>query len=308
MTMRYDQEETTEECVVPPAPLPGRDDASVLVLSGPLAGQFYKIPRSGGVIGRDPEVEIRLLDPGISRRHAEILRDDDGHYILRDLDSRYGVYVEGERITELRVRDGDRLQLSGETVLRLRYQDPKETEIIERIQEAATRDALTSVSNRRYFIDRLEQEFAYARRHRTPLGVMMIDVDYFKRVNDEHGHAVGDEVLRTVGRTLHDAVRTEDLVARYGGDEFIVLSRVTHRDDALRFAERLCNTMRERVIRSHGEEFRLTLSIGVAVFDNNDPSTMMELVARADSALYAAKRQGRDRVATWTSPPPQEAE
>src|SRR5262245_5707483 len=158
MSIRYDEEETTEECVVPPAPLPGRDDASVLVLSGPLSGQFYKVPRNGGVIGRDPDVEIRLLDPGISRRHAELFRDDDGNYCLRDLESRYGVYVEGEKITTLRVRDGDRLQLSGETVLRLRYQDPKETEIIEKIQEAVTRDALTSVSNRRYFMERLEQE------------------------------------------------------------------------------------------------------------------------------------------------------
>src|SRR5688572_6108326 len=304
MSMRYTEEETTEECVVPPAPLPGRDDASVLVLSGPLSGQFYKIPRNGGVIGRDPDVEIRLLDPGISRRHAEILRTEEGHYILRDLESRYGVYVEGEKITgPQRVSDGDRLQLSGETVLRLRYQDPKETEIIEKIQEAVTRDALTSVSNRRYFIERLEQEFAYARRHRAPLGIMMIDVDFFKRVNDEHGHAVGDEVLRTVGRTLHDAVRTEDLVARYGGDEFIVLSRGATKDDVAKFADRLRTTMRDRVIRSHGEQFRLTLSIGIACFENNDPVTMMELIARADSALYAAKRQGRDRVASWTSPP-----
>jgi two-component system, cell cycle response regulator len=302
--MRYDEEETTEECVVPPAPLPGRDDASVLVLSGPLAGQFYKIPRNGGVIGRDPDVEIRLLDPGISRRHAEILRTEDGHYILKDLESRYGVYVEGAKITEKRVSDGDRLQLSGETVLRLRYQDPKETEIIEKIQDAATRDALTSVSNRRYFVERLEQEFAFARRHRTSLGVMMIDVDHFKRVNDEHGHAVGDEVLRTVGRTLHDAVRTEDLVARYGGDEFIVLSRGAGPEDIARFAERLRTTMREKVIRSHGEEFLLTLSIGLACFENNDPSTMMELIARADSGLYAAKRQGRDRVAAWSLPEP----
>jgi diguanylate cyclase (GGDEF)-like protein len=299
MTMRYDEEETTEECVVPPAPLPGRDDASVLVLSGPLSGQFYKIPRNGGVIGRDPDVEIRVPDPGISRRHAEILRDNDGHYVLRDLESRYGVYVEGEKITEQRVSDGDRLQLSGETGLRLRYQDPNETEIIEKMQEAATRDALTSVSNRRYFIERLEQEFAYARRHRAPLGVMMIDVDYFKRVNDDHGHAVGDEVLRTVGRTLHDGVRTEDLVARYGGDEFIVLSRSASAEDVQRFAERLRTTMRERVIRSQGEQFRLTLSIGVACFANGEPENMMELVARADSALYAAKRQGRDRVAMW---------
>lgn len=302
MSGRHDDEETTEECVVPPPPLLGRDDASLLVLSGPLAGLFVKIPRKGGVLGRDPEVEISLADPGISRRHAEIFRDAEGHFFIRDLNSRYGVYVEGEKIDEGPIRDGDRLQVSGETVVRVRSQDQRETEIIERIQEAATRDALTTVANRRYFMERLEQEFAYARRHRTKLTVMMIDVDYFKRVNDDHGHAVGDEVLRTVGRTLQGVVRAEDLVARYGGDEFIVLSR----DDAgqaMRFGERLRKTLKDREIKLDDERFHLTLSVGVATFANGDPATMMQLIARADSALYDAKRLGRNRVATWNRVP-----
>lgn len=302
MNMRYDEEETTEECVVPPPPLPGRDDASLLVLSGPLSGQFFKIPRNGGVIGRDGEVEIRLADPGISRRHAEIRRDKDGRFLLEDLGSRYGVYVEGAKIEEATtIRDGDRLQISGETVIRLRFQDPKETEIIDKIQEAATRDALTTVSNRRYFMERLEQEFAYARRHRSILSIMMIDVDYFKRVNDEHGHGVGDEVLRNVGRSLHDAVRTEDVVARYGGDEFIILCRGEDEAQTEQFGDRLRNSIRGRDILVDGEHFHLTLSLGVATFGDNDPGSMMELIARADSALYAAKRLGRDRVHRWSA-------
>lgn len=302
MSTPHDEEETTEECFVPPSPLLARDDASLLVLSGPLAGKFVKIPRKGGVLGRDPDVEVRLNDPGISRRHAEIFRDAEGRFFIRDLDSRYGVYVEGQRIEEGPIRDGDRLQLSGETVVRVRSQDQRETEIIDRIQEAATRDELTTVANRRYFLERLEQEFAYARRHRARLTVMMIDVDYFKRVNDDHGHPIGDDVLRMVGRILQGAVRAEDLVARYGGDEFIVLSR-DDAEQALRFAERLRKTLKDRDIKLAEECFHLTLSVGVATFRDGDPATMMQLIARADSALYDAKRLGRDRVVGWGREP-----
>jgi diguanylate cyclase (GGDEF)-like protein len=128
---------------------------------------------------------------------------------------------------------------------------------------------------------------------------MMIDVDHFKRVNDDHGHGVGDEVLRSVGRALHDAIRTEDLVARYGGDEFIVLSRGADSAQAEQFGERLRKAIKERTIRVEREQFHLTLSIGVASYAANDPPTIMELIARADSALYVSKRQGRDRVSVW---------
>lgn len=292
-------EEDTQDSMRPPAPLPGREDVSILVLSGPASGHFHRVPRSGGVIGRDPDVEIRIADPGISRRHVSIDRNETGHYEVHDLDSRYGLYVEGRRVKRHILEDGDRLQLSGETTVRIRYQDPKETEILERIREDLTRDPLTGVHNRRHFLERLEQEYAFARRHKAPIALLMIDVDHYKRINDEQGHHAGDEILRTIARSLQATIRTEDLLARYGGDEFVVLARGLLPDEARAFAERLGKGVREKGFKVGEVSYQLSLSIGIAWYGPTHVVTMMELVARADAALYQAKRQGRDRVELW---------
>ena len=251
------------------------------------------------MIGRDGEVDLRLQDPGVSREHAEFTRTTDGVFEIVDLDSRYGVYVESKRVERHRLEDGDRVQLSGETVVRIRYQDSRESEVLARMQEALTRDELTSVYNRRYFLERLDQEYAFARRHRTPLAVMMIDIDYFKRINDDHGHPVGDRVLAFVGQQLRDAVRAEDLVGRYGGDEFVVCVRGVDVDRAEAFGRRLGAIVRAKPAIVGEETFALSVSIGISALGAVPAPTLMELVTRADAALYEAKRQGRDRVSVW---------
>jgi diguanylate cyclase (GGDEF)-like protein len=292
-------DDPTADSVVPPMPLPGREDISVLVLSGPSAGQYRKLPRDGGIIGRESDVDISVNDPGVSRRHAMIAREETNRFAIRDLQSRYGTYVEGEKVEKHVLSDGDRVQISGETVLRVRYQDAKETEILDRIQEAVVRDSLTGVSNRRYFLERLEQEYGYARRHNVPLTVLMIDLDCFKAINDTRGHPIGDLLLRQVGRMLHGAVRVEDVVARYGGDEFAIVSRGYDAAEGERFATRLLKAFRERPLKVHEEPFVVTLSIGVATYHRGEPDNLMQLIARADAALYQAKREGRDRVTVW---------
>src|SRR5688572_7444276 len=109
-------DDSTEDPILPPQVLPPREDISVLVLSGPGAGRYHRLPRDGGTIGRDPDdADIWIPDPGVSRKHARIERALPTRFVLRDLDSRYGVYLEGTRITDVILRDGDRLQISGET-------------------------------------------------------------------------------------------------------------------------------------------------------------------------------------------------
>lgn len=303
--------QTTDEVFAPPLTQPSRDDISLLVLSGPDAGRYCKVPDDGGVIGRDPDVEICIQDPGVSREHALLRRRKEGGFEIEDLESRYGVYVESQTVTVHPLADGDRIQISGETILRVRYQDERESELLARMQESLTRDALTSVYNRRYFLERLEQEYAFARRHRAPLTLMMVDVDYFKRINDEHGHVTGDEVLADVGRTLRKVVRTEDLVGRYGGDEFVLGVRL---DEAASraFAERLARIVRERPTVVRDQTFHLSVSVGICSLEHPGPGdppapTLMELVTGADAALYEAKRQGRDRVAVWGRQTPKSA-
>jgi two-component system, cell cycle response regulator len=278
------------------------EDISLFVLSGPSAGQYLRLPKDGGTIGREKsEVDVVIDDPGLSRKHARFERRGPSTFVICDLESRYGIYMDGKRIIEHPVYDGNRLQLSGETVVRVRYQDPKETELFDRLHQASTRDPLTGVTSRRHFLERLDQELGYARRHGTPVTLLLIDLDHFKRINDEHGTGVGDEVLRSVGRLLSGAVRIEDVLARYGGDELAVLSRGYDSQGGEQFAERLRKALRDKPVRAGDLSFQLTLSVGIATFHRGNVEGSMQLIARADAALYRAKHLGRDQIATWTN-------
>jgi two-component system cell cycle response regulator len=163
----------------------------------------------------------------------------------------------------------------------------------------AATDALTLVLNRRALLERLTAEVDRARRFGSPLSLLLLDVDYFKQINDTAGHLAGDRVLRQLGTLLQEAVRTVDVVARYGGEEFVVILPETLGDGGLVFAERL----RER-IAAHVFDVgvgdptlqRLTVSIGMATFRDDASLTAERLFAAADEALYRAKSAGRNRV------------
>ena len=161
---------------------------------------------------------------------------------------------------------------------------------IETLHRISTQDGLTGVANRRHFDETLALECRRAARSRSPVSLLMLDLDYFKPFNDEHGHQAGDELLRRVAQTLKDTVhRAADLVARYGGEEFVVLLPETNEEDAHRIAE----TLRTKI-----EETRLvTVSIGVATqVPERETRACDEVLRRADEALYVAKRAGRNRV------------
>ena len=159
----------------------------------------------------------------------------------------------------------------------------------------ATTDGMTGLTNHRTFKEFGELALARSRRSGRPLTVIITDIDHFKRVNDTYGHAVGDEVIKGVARVLADTHRDVDLAARYGGEEFALLLEDTTLDAAAYVAERLRAAVRELRFEGNGEEFSVTLSLGVAQFDGEGQS-LVELVDTADQALYAAKRGGRDRV------------
>ena len=166
-----------------------------------------------------------------------------------------------------------------------------------RLEELATTDALTRLINRRALLERLSVEVDRARRFKSQLSMLMVDLDHFKAVNDEHGHLGGDEVLRQMGTLLAGAVRTIDVVARYGGEEFVVVLPETAPDGAVTFAERLRNSVAEQVFRLASERrFQLTCSIGVATFPSPRVASPEDLFARADEALYRAKSGGRNQV------------
>lgn len=161
--------------------------------------------------------------------------------------------------------------------------------------ELARTDPLTGLSNRRALMESLAAELDRMRRHLRPLSVLMIDIDFFKRVNDQHGHAAGDRVLRVVANLLRDNVRTTDALGRIGGEEFAIATVETDGAAALELAERIRTAVATAKIDNGDQPLRVTISVGIAVARAHD--TADRVLSRADAALYVAKDAGRNRVA-----------
>jgi diguanylate cyclase (GGDEF)-like protein len=163
-------------------------------------------------------------------------------------------------------------------------------------QEQATTDPLTRLRNRRAFFDLGAGHLALARRHGGDLSVVMLDIDHFKRVNDTHGHHVGDEALVEVARTLAGSMRVEDVSARVGGEEFAILLPNTGRPGAATLAERLRAAVEQRRIPVGEQVLSITVSAGVASYGEDGPGDLEQLLDVADRRLYLAKQGGRNRV------------
>jgi len=274
-----------------------RDRACVLVLSGSRVGSLFHLERAEMIVGRSQRADIAVDDDGVSRSHARLRREGEAVW-LEDLGSRNGTFVNGVRVRgPIRLADGDKVQLGRGTILKFTYHDALDDSYQERLIESALRDGLTRLYNKRYFDERIDAEVRFARRHASQLGLLLIDVDHFKKINDGRGHLAGDAVLQAVAHTLAQGVRTEDVVARYGGEEIVVLTRAIGVDGALHLAERLRRLVEElRVEVEEGPPVEVTVSIGVAVFPAVPIATSADLIAAADRALYRAKQEGRNRV------------
>ncbi|MDZ4201653.1 MAG: sensor domain-containing diguanylate cyclase [Gallionella sp.] len=171
----------------------------------------------------------------------------------------------------------------------------------ERLKLVGLTDPLTGVNNRRYFESRFHEEISHARRHLQPLACMFLDIDKFKHINDSLGHLAGDEVLRNVARLIKSQLRGNDVLARFGGEEFVVLLPQTARGPACEIAERIRAMLAANPLQPlPGKSLPVTISIGVAMLSadqpDDDPATAKRLINAADAALYQAKESGRNRV------------
>ncbi len=168
-----------------------------------------------------------------------------------------------------------------------------------RIAEMSTIDELTRLANRRYFMEALEGELERARRYKTEMMLVIMDLDHFKKINDTYGHLAGDMVLSEIGRELKEHVRCNDLACRYGGEELAVILPNTNMDSACIAYERFRKMVEERLFIHESNQFNIRVSIGIA--SSNGSNSLNDLIAHADHALYQAKETGRNKVATYTS-------
>ena len=268
--------------------------AFLVVLSGPETGATHELD-DFTVIGRGKAASLTMDQEGVSRTHCKLLKLPTGVEI-RDAGSTNGTFVNGEQIDVHLLQDGDKIQIAPQVYFKFTLHDELEHTFREQMYDAALRDPLTRVYNKRYFSERLETEWAYSVRHETPLSLVMMDLDHFKLVNDKHGHPAGDFVLKGFADLVAETIRTEDVVCRYGGEEFAVICREFPLPSAQIMADRIRRSVGKHDFTWQKTRIPVTVSAGVAGVPHGAISTVEQLVETTDKALYAAKDGGRNRV------------
>lgn len=247
---------------------------------------------------------LKQTDHWIANLHA----NSNGHSLLCDcmilpVEDDQLLFVAEHMNTDPAIADkvqhlgkrAEMFKLESETAKKLARRKQVEVDgVMAQAHEIAQVDVLTLLPNRRMVVRELQDEVLRAQRYNTPLTISVVDVDYFKRINDSYGHLSGDEVLKQIGQQLRDHTRHPDLAGRYGGEEFLVLLPNSDALAAAEQASRLCKNVREMIIEFRQHILRVTISVGIAEFRYN-VDTWETLLNRADTAMYEAKSNGRDR-------------
>jgi diguanylate cyclase (GGDEF)-like protein len=272
-----------------------RDRALLVRTDSSNAGQVLKVEGPSFGLGRHPDNAACVDDDGISRFHASIAVDGNKYWV-KDLDSSNGTYINGRRITSCELSNGDTLNLGPRVAFRFSAATEHEERVLKQLYESSVRDPLTGAFNRHYFSSQLTSEIAFASRHDTPLSVVLLDIDFFKKVNDTHGHLGGDAALVHLSTIFHKSLRTEDLLSRYGGEEFVILLRGIPVQRAAAVAERLRVSLQTQPVLYGETAFRITASFGCASLTCCSAALCDLLLEAADRRLYRAKELGRNRV------------
>ena len=168
------------------------------------------------------------------------------------------------------------------------------------LEQIAIKDPLTKIYNRRFFIEVAEKELERDKRKGSPLSVIILDIDHYKKVNDSYGHLIGDQVLINLANLCLNNIRNMDIFARFGGDEFVILMPDTDKKMASETADRLRVLVAEKpMAASDKSEVPITISLGISDWNSEIPIEINELLDQADQALYQAKQAGRNRVKVW---------
>jgi diguanylate cyclase (GGDEF)-like protein len=270
----------------------------LVIFIGQDSGKRHKLKPGSMTIGRSPQADIVIEDDWASRIHCVIDWNDDV-FEIEDRDSTNGTYVNTHKITRIQVPPGVPIQV-GHSLLKIEYKDEAELQLEQNLHRNASVDGLTGIFNRRYFMKRAAEEVAYASRHHRLLGVIMIDIDHFKLINDTYGHQMGDFVLNRFASIINSNKRPEDVFARYGGEEFIILPRGELSKEGMHLnCERIRQTIESSEFAFGESRVRITISIGFhlsMVVNSGKVPSIDQWIAKADEALYRAKDLGRNRT------------
>jgi diguanylate cyclase (GGDEF)-like protein len=266
----------------------------LVVIYGPDLGHRYELADNELTIGRDISNSITIDLDNVSRRHARLVQREDKVF-LQDLGSTNGTFLNDEEVKgDVPLRSGDLVKVGG-AIFKFLYGGNVESLFHEEIYRITIGDGLTQCFNKRYFLEFLEREMARGQRYGRPLSLMMFDLDHFKQVNDTHGHLAGDHVLRDLAQSVKGKVRKEECLARYGGEEFVLVSPESGPARVRKFAEKLRQIVETHEFTFDDKRIPVTISVGVADMtpEMTEPSQFIKV---ADSNLYLAKKQGRNRV------------
>jgi diguanylate cyclase (GGDEF)-like protein len=267
--------------------------ACLVQYSGSKIGKRYIFDEDELVLGRVEGVHILVQDMSVSRRHARFSRSPS-HWIIEDMGSANGTYVQERKVSRAELNHGDMLRL-GNIVFKYFADGSSEGALVDNIYKRATIDPTTGIYNKNYLRDELESHFKLARNYHRPLSLLIFDLDHFKKVNDTHGHNCGDEVLKQSAELAKGVIRKNDVLARFGGEEFVVILPETDIKAAFELAERIRFAFDQFKFKYQGKTLEQTVSVGVAQFQ---PAMQKceDLLEVADQKLYASKRSGRNKV------------
>ena len=294
-TLPQFQVSETKPCIGTDFP-PPQDRQSCLVRIYPagVSGSMIPLSKRRVTMGRDQDCAIEVNDDFMSRVHAILEMTDDG-YVLADCNSRNGTYVNDKRITSQLLRAGDQIRV-GNHIFKYLSSDHVEALYHEAVYEMMTVDALTEVYNRRYFEDAFHREVLRSQRHARSLALLSFDIDLFKRINDQYGHLIGDEILKSLCARVRSRIRGDEIVARVGGEEFSIVLVEISNENARKFANSICELVSSAPLLSSHPELQVTISIGGVYTTGLDLLSDQELISRADEQMYLAKAAGRNCV------------
>jgi len=272
---------------------------SLLMISGPQIGRSYAIVQDEFMIGRASGCDLPIEDDLVSRHHCKVVLKADGAELV-DLGSTNGTLVNGRKITgTVKLLEGDQVQVGSVAILKYALKEEVEAKFLGTLYEAATRDFLTSAYNKKFFVERLQEEFSFAHRNARELSVLVIDIDFFKKINDTYGHLAGDIAIKKIAHHLMSHTRKDDIVARFGGEEFVILMRDVPKARAQQLAETIRKGIAEVSIKFASSVFNVTVSVGVATLSSQSRhqyDRFESLIDDADKRLYEAKMSGRNKV------------